>query len=244
MRRGLTIAMAATLLSCPAPDAAAQTPPSLLGTWSTKKGLCSRDVSPEDAIIYEFAPDRVSFYEIDCHVREAKSVRDGVEFDVDCVKGGGSRWFDKLTVRAQSPVLLSTRFRKMSYIKDRIHYCGPLSQEQRTSKVTRWMHNRSVMTMEESNSDFEISYEQPRSGMAAVGVRRGTMLLFGLRNGASFQGTAYIFHPRCGPARYDVEGEALENGRALVFSGQRPKLNAACEPAGEAPDRLRFEKLD
>jgi hypothetical protein len=61
-------------------------------------------------------------------------------------------------------------------------------------KVTKWLHNVSIVSLSEAGESVEINYESPRPGMIAVGVRPGTMLFHGTRTGAQIEGKAYIFH--------------------------------------------------
>ena len=51
------------------------------------------------------------------------------------------------------------------------------------TKTNEWSHNGSVMSFEETNGSLEIDYLEPRNGMMAVGVRTGTMLFLGTKDG-------------------------------------------------------------
>jgi len=79
--------------------------------------------------------------------------------------------------------------------------------------------------------------------MRAVGVRDGTLLFSGQKNGDSIEGQAYIFSLKCGPLKYEVKGEMSEGGRRIVLLGFAPKVNAKCEFVDKLPDTLRFDRM-
>jgi hypothetical protein len=51
-----------------------------------------------------------------------------------------------------------------------------------------------------------IYYEVPRSAMAEIGVRPGTILVQGYETNGRWFGTAYLFNWDCDPIPYRVEG--------------------------------------
>lgn len=58
-------------------------------------------------------------------------------------------------------------------------------------------HNGSIMHWVEDADSITITYEQPRSGLASVGVVPGTVLFVGSYQGAGFAGEAYTFKHGC-----------------------------------------------
>jgi hypothetical protein len=98
------------------------------------------------------------------------------------------------------------------------------------------------MSISEKNGNLEIAYLQPRQGMLTVGVRANTTLFVGQRDGELVEGTAYIFHPKCGPFGYQAKGQFLEGQRLLHLEGMSPRLNRGCEVERELPEVLRFER--
>jgi hypothetical protein len=109
--------------------------------------------------------------------------------------------------------------------------------------ITQWTHNGSVMTFEDASSSLEIDYLEPRDAMMSVGVRTGTMLFLGTKDGDKIEGSAWMFHPLCGPLRYEVEGQYFNNGSRVVLTGLSPRVSSNCELIGQVPDVLRFERI-
>ena len=150
---------------------AAEVPKDLLGTWSTDKG-CNLDAGPDEAFIYTFTPKYISFYEIECLIKDVRPGRDKVEFHLDCFKGGGSRYFDKLHVQRLPRDRLALTFQNHS---DSIYRCSRnVSERERLpgEKVTKWRHNDSVVSFTETGDGvgkaLEINYVQPRPGLILV----------------------------------------------------------------------------
>ena len=82
--------------------------------------------------------------------------------------------------------------------------------------------------------------ESPRSGLLEVGVKSGTLLFFGTREGGSYSGTAYIFSTACGRAEYQVSGTVSDDQRQVVLYGKAPRKNERCEIIGYVDDTLVF----
>jgi hypothetical protein len=109
---------------------------------------------------------------------------------------------------------------------------------------TDWEHNGSLMYLEASGNVREFYYARPRPGMAEAGARPGSLLFSGEVVDGGYQGTAYIFSPRCGKLSYYVSGPILNNYRRVVMRGQAPRVNAACQVIGEVTDVLVFDLVD
>jgi hypothetical protein len=110
------------------------------------------------------------------------------------------------------------------------------------NKISRWVHNGSTVTFQETKGSFEIDYLEPRKEMMNVGVRTETMLFFGNREGDTLQGKAYIFHPKCGPLAYDVEGTFTTGANRLTLSGLSPRVDSKCQVIKGVLDALAFER--
>ncbi len=91
-------------------------------------------------------------------------------------------------------------------------------------------------------SKRQFYYDAPRRGIEAVGVKQGTLLFDGQRNGALYTGTAFIFSSQCGPVAYDVRG-AVSNGESrITLRGNAPsRFNARCEITAYKDDVLVFD---
>jgi hypothetical protein len=57
------------------------------------------DSSPDPGMLYEFTPTYVFFYEIECLIQDVIRHPQGFDLNVDCLKGGGARWFEKMVIR-------------------------------------------------------------------------------------------------------------------------------------------------
>jgi hypothetical protein len=97
------------------------------------------------------------------------------------------------------------------------------------------------MSMSETEMGLEIDYLKPRTGLGSVGVRSGTMLFNGLKDGTLISGKAYLFDPRCGPVSYQVTGQFSANRRRLLLSGMAPRTDRSCHIVREVPDSLIFD---
>src|SRR6266581_2575899 len=105
-----------------------------------------------------------------------------------------------------------------------------------------WTHNGSVMSVTMANNKIRILYEEPRAGMVAEGVRRGTLLFEGEAFGERLLGTAFVFDRRCsGGIPYQVSGDALQGRQRIVITGQAPSQLDSCQPVQYRPDTLVFD---
>ncbi len=104
-----------------------------------------------------------------------------------------------------------------------------------------WRHNGSVMRLLATENSRTILYEQPRSGMQTVGVKQGTLLFSGTRQGNQLSGTARIFTSSCGIQQYDVVGSISNDERRIVMTGDAPLLDRSCQRTGSKRDTLEFE---
>lgn len=221
-------------------SAHAQVPPDMVGRYTTKAGQCAPDISPDEGSHYVIQSNAISFYEIDCHIRRASPVPDGVALDADCIKGGGSRTFTRIVIRRLGERRLSLAYGDTG--PDTLEWCGPFTPTPPADlRRSRWMHNGSAMRMDEAGGSLEITYVKPRAGTAAAGVREGTVLVIASRNGDTVQGGAYIFHPKCGPARFEVEGKFI-NPRTLVLKGEAPRFGKDCAARPSKRETLRFNR--
>ena len=101
-------------------------------------------------------------------------------------------------------------------------------------------HNGSLMEWEICDGGtFVISYVEPRSGLIAVGVKSGTVLVDGTeREGGVVSGTARRFSKTCGPLAYAVTGH--NRGNMIVLNGNAPKVDTNCRVTGYRTDNLLF----
>lgn len=94
-----------------------------------------------------------------------------------------------------------------------------------------WNHNGSLMRLKASGNEREFYYERPRASLREVGVRRGTLLFDGEKDGDWYEGTARVFSSGCDPLEYFVEGPVASNQLKVTVTGER-EVYSQCEPTG------------
>lgn len=105
-----------------------------------------------------------------------------------------------------------------------------------------WQHNGSVVYLTADGASRRFYYDSPREGLDSVGVKRGTLLFEGQKNGDQYSGTAYFFSKICGPGTYAVSGPVTSNESqiTITLSGKAPQLDANCKQIGVRDDVLVF----
>src|SRR6516164_973950 len=97
-----------------------------------------------------------------------------------------------------------------------------------------WTHNGSEMRLHVDGSSRTFLYERPRPGIAAEGVKRGTVLFQGsltekgtdnVESSVEYSGTAFIFSARCGPQPYQVSGTLGQLGQQITLEGKAPRFD-------------------
>lgn len=95
-----------------------------------------------------------------------------------------------------------------------------------TAQSTTYDHNGSIMQVEQSGRQVQITYQTPRPGIAAQGATPGTVLLTGTLDGDNYlSGMARIFRRGCGVIDYFVYGD-FTLGRDFALTGAAPILAA------------------
>lgn len=108
---------------------------------------------------------------------------------------------------------------------------------------TRWNHNGSTMKLVAKGTRRRFYYERPRKGIRASGVRRGTLLFDGVREGFTYSGTARIFNSRCGTKTYAVSGSVSDDEESVTLLGRAPVVDSSCNLTGYRDDYLYFELI-
>lgn len=115
---------------------------------------------------------------------------------------------------------------------------APLGEPLTNRIGSLWGHNGSVVGLVAEGNRREFRYVSPRD---ALPVEVGTLLFEGVRNGADYSGTAYVFSAVCGAIGYPVAG-AISNGDLRVtLYGQAPQRDASCRVVSYREDVLVFE---
>ncbi|MGN7960879.1 hypothetical protein [Brucella sp. 22210] len=81
-------------------------------------------------------------------------------------------------------------------------------------------HNGSVIAWFVAGGEVKATYETPRRGLEAIGVREDSVLFTGYEESDRITGTAYAFKKGCKPAPYKVVGRNL--GDQMVLRGPAP----------------------
>lgn len=105
-----------------------------------------------------------------------------------------------------------------------------------------WDHNGSLMRLKASGNQRWMYYEAPRDVLRRAGVRRGTLLFDGRKNGNTYTGNARRFSRYCpgNPLVYQVSGPVSPNQTKITVYGER-EVHKRCQGTGRYKrDRLVF----
>ncbi len=102
-----------------------------------------------------------------------------------------------------------------------------------------WTHNDSRMSVVNDGKQLTIAYDAPRDGLANLGIKPGTPLFKGTRDGDKVSGEATTFTRKCGTRTYPVSG-TLSGGR-VELSGDKPLLGGDCNVTGTRREVMVFE---
>lgn len=108
-----------------------------------------------------------------------------------------------------------------------------------------WDHNGSLMRLEAQGNRRWFYYEAPRPVLRKAGVRRGTLLFDGVKDGNWYSGTARVYSKFCpgAPLEYFVEGPVRRDPLSVTVRGTR-QIYSQCQPTGRTKsDRLIFTYL-
>ena len=92
-----------------------------------------------------------------------------------------------------------------------------------------WAYNESLFALKSSGDVRQFVYEKPRAGLAAMGVKKGTVLFDGRKDGDTYVGTAYVFSKSCGATSYFVSGNVSNNDLTVTLRGKVPVLDDGCD---------------
>lgn len=105
-----------------------------------------------------------------------------------------------------------------------------------------WNHNGSVMRLVARGNQRWFYYEEPKRVLRRAGVRQGTLLFNGRKDGNYYTGTARRFSKYCpGEAlEYHVEGPVRRDQLKVTVEGRR-EVQSQCRSTGRrAWDSLVF----
>ena len=104
-----------------------------------------------------------------------------------------------------------------------------------------WRHMGSILNLDQSGTRIEISYANPRAELIASGIQAGTLLMTGNVSGNRVFGQAFQYSGACPgqPFPYQVDGTVSADGKRIVLSGTRERLEN-CKLSGGI-DSIRLE---
>jgi len=105
-----------------------------------------------------------------------------------------------------------------------------------------WVHNGPLMRLKASGSERFFYDEEPRQGLRAAGVQRGTLLFNGTSNAGRYAGWTRLFSSACPgePRGHHVEGPVAANRTTVRMTGTR-EVSELCQPTGRiVTDELVF----
>jgi hypothetical protein len=111
------------------------------------------------------------------------------------------------------------------------------------TQASLWELNGSSVSLAASGSGRKFYYENPRPGLVDVGVRPGTLLFEGRRNGNQYAGRAYVFSKYCGAIGYDVTGSVAADDRSVTLYGSAPLVDQSCRIAQYRDSVLVFNLI-
>ena len=103
-----------------------------------------------------------------------------------------------------------------------------------------WNHNGSVVSLVTQGAKQKFFYDTPRVGLLDAGVKPGTLLFDGQRNGQNFVGTAFQFYRTCKSRGFPVTGSTSDDRRQITLKGKAPLLDMNCNVTGTRDDVLIF----
>ena len=97
-----------------------------------------------------------------------------------------------------------------------------------------WEHNGSVLELVADGAQRTFQYQQPKPLLRSTGVKPGTVLFRGRREGARYIGTAYFFPKACGGRGqpYEVSGDIASDEKTVTLRGRPSIVNSNCETTG------------
>jgi Trypsin-like peptidase domain len=103
-----------------------------------------------------------------------------------------------------------------------------------------WTYNESVFALKASGDIRQFVYETPRAGLIPMGVRKGTLLFDGRKEGDTYVGRAHVFSKTCQPTPYFVSGNISNDDQTVTLRGRVPVLDDRCNVKSYNENTLKF----
>ncbi len=113
-------------------------------------------------------------------------------------------------------------------------------------KRSYWDHNNSLMYLVADGAVRRFRYENPRREISDRGVRQGTLLFDGVKQGNYYVGQARRFRAGCPAISYPVSGPISDDSRTVTLYGKFRRLDEYCRQVGDLVDDVlmfRFNEL-
>lgn len=107
---------------------------------------------------------------------------------------------------------------------------------------TCWWHNGSLMRLKALGDERYFYYERPREGLIGTGIRAGTLLFNGRKDGNWYSGLSRLFSSACpgNPLEYYVEGPVAANQTKVTMQGTRETSDNCRSTGNVVADTLVF----
>lgn len=108
------------------------------------------------------------------------------------------------------------------------------------SGASIWSHNGSEMRLVAEGQKRSLYYHAPRTSLAQVGIKEGTLLFDGERKANRYMGTARRFSEKCRIREYEVSGEIVDERRITMRGTVMGVNTATCAASASYEDVLEF----
>lgn len=119
----------------------------------------------------------------------------------------------------------------------------PSAPPQAAPGASRWDQGGSIVSLVADGADRQFIYDVPTAKLLALGIRKGSLLFVGKKNGNSYAGAAYSYAPPCEPKKFQVKGEIADDEKQVVLRGRAPELGTGCKAVGYRDEVLLFKFL-
>lgn len=105
---------------------------------------------------------------------------------------------------------------------------------------SRWAQGGSFMQLRSNGAKREFYFETLTDELASQGVKPGTLMFEGKKDGNRYVGMAYAFAKDCKPKAYAVTGDISGDEKQITLRGKAPRLDGRCRVNGEKEDEIVF----
>jgi len=107
-----------------------------------------------------------------------------------------------------------------------------------------WNHNGSTAYLIAKGNSRKFFFKEPKPEMLSAGVNPDALIFEGKADGATYQGTAYLFNSHCGRLPYQVSGLILNDYRRVELRGMAPVVDSDCRITRSTASLLAFQLIE